>query len=495
MTRKERREQNPEIQKRRAEFSGGGGILSQLPLTAPGNNGGDSGGWGQGNPTSKPAGGQAPGVNPFIMPKSAGLNIISQSFPSNYYVEWNLSTWRAACDQAIKMGNTMSYATLVSWAYECSPFVQSLFTKLGAALDRVNFFVVDQKGNRLDDLTTELCNKPWQIQLRREILYSFFWGFSGLNFDPYMGKLYKYPMQQIDPINRMLRASTYSYYDGTAFADNANLLFVQPSSNYESFLGWMQPITRSFVQMNLTKNNWVSAGRRLAFPLMTVGYPQNDGGMDSQGNANNPYRIQAENIAGNVDPSKGLVYPYTMGPDGTIQKAIEVDFENPGAGANIHKIYSEFNQAEKDEIREMIFGGSLTGNVGTSGSRALGEVQERMLDSVIQGKIEYILSILNFDFAPKISKFYDNLPDGWKFEVNRAKQLTMEEITELSAIVVENGKRFTDDFFEANGISREFIEDAPAVKPIKPAGMQGDETVVNMADPGRTRFGLKKKYL
>lgn len=490
MSRKDRRNNDPEIQKRREQFAsnGGGGIFGQLPLSntpTGATQGGNSGGWGLGNKENTPASGQMPAVNPFIVPKAAGVNVISQAFPSNYYVEWNLSTWRSACDQAIKMGNTTSYATLVSWAYECSPFIQSLFTKLGSALDRVNFFVVDKKGNILDDLSLELCAKPWQMQLRREILYSFFWGFSGLNFDPYSGKVYKYPMQQIDPINRLLKASTYSYYDGMGFSDNANLLFVQPSANYESFLGWMQPITRSFIQQNLTKNNWVSAGRRLAFPLMTVGYPQNDGGINPvTGQANNQYRIQAEDIAANVDPSKGLVYPYTTGPDGKIQKAIEVDFENPGAGANIHKIYSEFNQAEKDEIREMIFGGSLTGNAGSAGSRALGEVQERMLDAVIDGKVEFILSVLNYEFAPKISKFYEGLPDGWRFAVNKAKKMSIEDITSMSKVVTENGRRFTDDFFEANGLSREFIEDKPAETMVN---NNEDEPVAQIAKPEKKK--------
>jgi len=73
------------------------------------------GGYGDGNKISRPASGMAPGVNPFMIPKSSGLNIITQAFPDNYYVEWDLSTWRAACDQAQKMGYPISYAALVNW--------------------------------------------------------------------------------------------------------------------------------------------------------------------------------------------------------------------------------------------------------------------------------------------------------------------------------------------------------------------------------------------
>jgi len=478
MSRHERRNNDPEVQRKREAYAANGGnmgVSAPPPLSSPGKGGADAGGYGMGNKVSVPATGQSPNVNPFMIPKSTGINVISQTFPSNYYVEWNLTTWRAACDQAIKMGYCTSIATLYSWAFECSPFIQSLFNKLGAALDRVDFFVVDAKGNRMDDQTAELCDKPWQMQLRREVLFSYFWGFSGLNFDPLEGKVYKYPMQQIDPINRLLKASTYSFYDGMKFAETANLLFVQPSTNYESFLGWMQPITRSFIMQNLTKNNWVSAGRRLAFPLMTVGYPQNDGAQDGNGNPLNPYRLQAEAVAANIDPGQGLVYPYTLDSAGNIQKAIDVDFENPGSGANIHKIYSEFNATEKDEIREMIFGGSLTSTTQANGNRSLGEVQERMLDAVVASKLKYVLSVMNTDYIPKISLFYEDgfLPEGWKFDVPREKKMTIEEIAAISKVVVQNGKRFNDEFFQANGIAKEFLEDAPTPAPA--AGFGDDE--------------------
>ena len=250
MTRRERRAQNPDIQLKRETFK------SNQSLPGTFSDGGKSGtetagGWGLGNQISKPATGQQPSVNPFMVPKAAGLNVHSQTYPSNYFVEWNLSTWRTACDQAIKMGYTMSYATLVSWAYECSPFIRSLFEALGSAIERIPITIVDKNGNNLDVWTKELCEATWTIQLRKEILFSYFWGFTGINFDPINKKIYKYPMQDIDPINQLLKQSTFSFYDGIRFGDNDNLLFIQPSTSYEAFLGWMQPITRSFIQMNL----------------------------------------------------------------------------------------------------------------------------------------------------------------------------------------------------------------------------------------------------
>jgi len=484
MSRRDRRNNDPVVIQKREQF---GAILPGLG----GSSNGNGGGWGQGTPGAKPATGQSPSVNPFVIPKAAGLNVFSQTYPSNYFVEWNLSTWRYACDQAMKMGYTLSYATLVSWAYECSPFIRSLFEALGSALERIPVFIVDKKGDKLDDWTKELCDSTWTIQLRKEILFSYFWGFSGINFDPINKKVYKYPMQDIDPINRMLRSSTFSFGDGMLFEDHDNLLFIQPSSSYEAFLGWMQPITRSFIQMNVNKNNWIAAGKRLAFPVLTVGYPQADGAVNPvTGESMNPYKIQAEQIAANIDPSQALTYPYTKDVTGNIQKAIEIGFEQPKAGTSAHKIYQEFNADEKNEILQMCLGGTLTADVGKSGSRALGEVMERKFDSVVESKMAFVLSVLNGDFLEKSKKFYSNFPEGAQYSYDSTKVLGMQEIILLAQSLQLSGKRLTDDFYEANGIAREFIEEAPQneIEPPEPKA-----TIHEMAIPRKTFFSAKKK--
>lgn len=426
--------------------------------------GGSKGGGGYGTvqPGTREASG-SPRVNPFMQPKFSGQNIGSWVYPSNYYVDWNTSKWREVCDQAVKMGYTQGYATLTSWVFEKSPFVRSLFLKLGAAMDRVKFYVNDKDGNEIPELTKELCSKLWQMKMRREILYSYFWGFSGLNFDPIAGKCYKYPMQQIDPINRMLKANTFSFYEGELFDSSDNLLFVQPSDNYEEFLGWMQAISCSFIEMNVNSNNWVAAGRRLAFPLLTVGYPQDDGSLGEDGKPKNNYKADAIALATDIDPTNGLVYPYTIDNDGNIIKSIEIEFEKTGASANTHKIYQEFNNDQKAEIQEMVLGRSTTNASGKGGNRALGEVEEEALDDRVAELMPFVLAILNDEFKTKISKFYKNLPKGWEYAYGDTKKLTPEQIESLSKAINENGFNLTTEFFVAQGLSIDYFEKASPV--------------------------------
>jgi hypothetical protein len=492
MGRNDRRRNDPEVQKRREAHLAGVGSSSPIPSGKGGS--GTSGGWGVGNTKTQPATGNRPAVNPFMTPKGAGLNIISQTFPSNYYVSWDLSAWRSACDQAVKMGYTMALATMYSWTFESSPFIQSLFRALGSPIGKIPFLFVDEKGKELPEWTDELCNKSWQKELRKEIALAHFWGFSGLNIDPVNGKIYKYPQQDIDPINRLLKASTYSFNDGANFSDHENLLYVQPTTSYEGFLGWLQPITRSFIQMNQVKNNWSAASRRLAFPLMTVGYPQNDGAVDqATGIETNPYKTQAENVIANGDPSKGLVYPYTLDHNGHIVKALNIEFEKTGTNAKAHEIFKDFNEDEKNEIREMILGGTLNSSTAKSGSRALGEVHGDKLETIILDLTEFVETYLNDEYLKKIKKFYKNFPNG-KFVANKAKQLSIEDITSLASVLQESGKRFTDSFFEANGLAREFFEDAP-VPTGKPFQNDDDEDELSAVIASKSLLGLKKKFL
>lgn len=463
--------------------SGAGGILAgplDVQPTLAGDDGG--GGWGMPGPKASSATGQQPKVNPWVIPKASGLTMISQTYPSNYFVEWNPSSWRMACDRVMKQGFTPDYATLVHWVYESSPFVQSMFRTVETAINSTPFYYQDKKGKILPEWTEELCNKPWQIELRREIAFSFFWGFCGLNFDPVEEKLYKYPMQDLDPINRFLRQSTYAFYDGIFFNDHDNLLFVQPNTNYEAFLGWMQPISRMYILMHLNNENWAQAGKRLAFPVFTLGYPEGSDQVNPQTNeVYNPYREEAQEIARDLGPGKTVVFPFVRQPDGELQKNIELDFESPGTSQKAHSIFMDFNEMIKNEIRELILGGTLTADVGNSGSRALGEVQERKLRVFMQSIIEYVVAVHNSEYLRKLSKFYEGgIPEG-RFDISRTKQFTIEEIVAWAAVLNGSGQRFTGEFYEAQGLLPEYIEDNPNA-----AGAKGEQGLTKR-DDGRVQ--------
>lgn len=470
--RKEKRLNDPAIQRRASRFmaaapsmgniatSQSGAVLAgPLQVISPGvgNPKTNGGGWGVGAKGASAATGTGPTVNPFLIPKASGLNVISQTYPSNYFVEWDISTHRIAADRVTKQGFTPDWATLVVWAYQSSPFIQSMFRTVVTAVNSLDYFFVSDTGDVLEDWTEELCRKKWHADLRAEIAKSFFWGFTGINFDPVLGRIYKYPMQDIDPINRFLRQSTYAFWDGVFFEDHDNLLFVQPSTNDEDFLGWMQAITRLFVQMNMNDTSWVAAGRKLAFPIFTIGYPETSGFKDAQGVDHNPYKDEAEMIARDIGPGSAVTFPFTRKTDGDINKNIEIQFEQTGASQKAHSVYLDFNTEKKNEIRELVLGGTLTADVGDSGSRALGEVQERKLRKFLQPVISFVVDYYNSDVWPKLQKYYKKPPKG-KFAVDEAQKWTIEEIVAMADVLQSSGLEFTPTFFEKNGLESEFFQ-------------------------------------
>lgn len=453
------------------------------------------GGYGLGLPNAKPATGQHPTVNPVMQPKAGGLNITTQIFPSNYYQEWTLTTWRAACEQAMRMSYPIQYAAMTTWVYNCSPFIQHLFREIGIGIENNPVFLFDAKGNKIEEWTEELCTQGWFNTLRKEIVYSWFWGFSGINFDPIAKEVYKYPQQNVDPINRFLRESSFNFYEGINFDEYLNLLFVQPSTNYESFLGWMQPICRDFIQMNENNNNWQAAGARMAYPIMQVYYPESSNAQNPESTeidkTFNPYKIEAENIAANAKPQNAITGPYTRNADGTINKTIQVEFTTGTQGtAGAYRVFKDFNEQKKDEILQMILLSTLTSSVGERGSLALGDIHMQKLEAGLRSLITWHIDELNKSFLQKISKFYKNFPKDARFGVNKAKQYKLAEIKEISAVLSENGKKLTTEFFIDQGISPEYIEDVAVTEP---EAAKETEPKLEMATPRGLFAGLKKK--
>jgi hypothetical protein len=259
----------------------------------------------------------------------------------------------------------------------------------------------------------------------------------------------------------------------------------------------MQPITRAFIAMNQNEGYWLGAGRKLAFPMLMVGYPQGDKAYDATGVEFNPFKVQAEDILANADPTNGLVFPYTLDPQGNIQKSLDVEFVNPGSAGRAYGTFLDFNDSKKNEIREMCFGGTLTSDAGKFGTKGLGKVHEHKLESTIDDIVEYCISILNDpeDFLRKLPKFYKNFPKGRKFDINRVKTMELEEIALLSNAITQNGKRLTIDFFVANGLAPEYIEETPQIIPEPKINTEEQELEARVSITEKGFFGSKKKLL
>ncbi len=466
MTRAERRALDPTIQAKAEQFkklSGGGG-------------------YGFGVPGGVPAAGGRNSVNPFMIPKQSGINIISKTFPNNYSVEWNDESWRAACNLVIRQGMTYSYAALTSWTFEKSLVVRSLFRQIEVAISKYPIIMVDDKDNINEEWTKQICTKLWFNQLVKEAVNANAWGFSVVEIDPFHDKCYKQPMQQIDPINRKLRESTYNFYDGAIIDDFANLIYFQPDTSVEGFLGWMQPTTAMFIKLNLSSQNWLMGGLRLAFPFITIGYPKDDIGLNTDtGLEENVSRLEAEEIAANIRPGNAQIYPYTRNQDGTIQKHIEIGESGTSAKQNSHMMFSDFEEKNENKVRELFLLSTLTSNVGATGTYALGKVHEDSKESGMKYLIEKAVYSLNSELClpyvvngvvkrkSRMELLFNNFPKNLRFKINEVKKIPIDQVEIIAKVAKENGKTLTNQFFSDMGLKEDYFEEAKTeIEPEQP---------------------------
>ena len=443
-----------------ADFKFNRKIRRKILQLAKGNTGS---GFGLGNGNITAIKGNSPTANPFMQPKMMGLNVGSKFYFPNYYQTWDISAWRLACDQAINMAFPSSYGTMIEWVESSSPFIKSLKREIKISTSKVPIYLLDENGVKDEIWTKEICEKKWFRKLRQIINLMHFDGFGAVNFDPIGNQIFKYPIQNIDYINQAVKRSTYEPMAVENCKENENLLFIQHSNDYTDLLGWMQPISRAFIEMNQNSSNWLMAGKRFSNPIPVVYYPQSDVSSNWNGSeAVNTYREEAELILRNFDPSNGLTAPYTLDNQGKMVKALDLDFISPKSGGSAYKVYEDFNEIRKNEIREMIMLSTLTSSGGLHGTKGLGEVHERKFEDVIIDIISDELDILNdeTDFLKKVRSFYKNMPENLHFGIDKAKQWEITEVIQISNLVNQNGYQLKPEFFTELGLDITMLQKA-----------------------------------
>ena len=144
-------------------------------------------------------------------------------------------------------------------------------------------------------------------------------------------------------------------------------------------------------------------------------------------------------------------------------KSIDVDFKTPGGG-RAYTVFHDFNDDRRNEIREWILGSDIIGHNPTKGgTRSLGQVHLLSWEDIQSECLEFVLNVLNDenDFYKKLKSFYKNFPEGSRLEINRVREMQIADVEAYSNILVQNGRRFTDEFFVSQGLNKEFFEDTP----------------------------------
>lgn len=103
------------------------------------------------------------------------------------------------------------------------------------------------------------------------------------------------------------------------------------------------------------------------------------------------------------------------------QEGEEVEFIESTRG-DAYKVYDKLLERSNSELSKLFVGQTMTTEVGKNGSRAQGEVHERVLDDVTASDRRFIEAIVNDKLFPMLQKH------GWKLEGKRFEYPEMKGI-------------------------------------------------------------------
>ena len=281
-----------------------------------------------------------------------------------------------------------------------------------------------KKSGKVDEPMTEWLQSPKFKKFLTDILDTQFWGFSLFDFTTYAGdEWFNYDMvnrKHVDPIRKQVLKFEYSI-DGTPYNDKARDKYVMPVGE-DRDLGLLKNI--SFIAIHL---------RNLTSDMMNyVELAGNNFTIIKTKNNDPRLNTQAMEAMRNMGSSGQLQLP-----DGLA----DVQMESLSSSQQNQLFTSIFDLLNK-ELSKLILGSTMGVDDGSSRSQA--EVHERTMLNIFESDAQYILDVLNYQFADKLPLFGKNAKGRFNFDENH----TAEDMTEISKDkeLMAMGLNFTPDY-------------------------------------------------
>lgn len=177
-------------------------------------------------------------------------------------------------------------------------------------------------------------------------------------------------------------------------------------------------------------------------------------------------------------------------------KGTNVNFEDAAKSANALPQKDLIEMADT-QCDTMVLGQTLTTDVGDSGSRALGDVHERVRVGVIQGVIDFVSDVFNYQFVPAISVLNygntDELPT-YTATLEQPKD-EAEMVTRDKTLFLEMKLPVTKSYiYERYGVPvPDKDSDNLFQPPQQPNGVQGGPATVDDQKPRETKARLEAR--
>ena len=263
-----------------------------------------------------------------------------------------------------------------------------LDTHLSSVLDKRKSAVLSSRieftrDGKPDKQIGEMLESPWFLQFLDDLLDTPWWGFSLFQFRREGGGWLNYdliPRKHVEPIRRLI-FRMQSDIHGTSWDEYGDLLFVgkpRAVGNLIKDIPWVL-YKRGDVA------DWSQFAELFGQPIREYTY--------NAGDDETRY-----NLIQDIFGSGGSAV--FLHPEGSGMKLLEAG--NKSGSSDLYKRLTSFCNAETSKH---VLGNTLTTEAGEKGTQALGTVQKKSEDLLLEKDKRFVLNVLNYDMTDLLESF------------------------------------------------------------------------------------------
>ena len=367
---------------------------------------------------------------------------------------FNLETYM----NAVNAAKSIDYSNRVRLydMYESTAFDLHLSGVMDKRLRGVTQIPIEfQRNGKPDKVINKQLRSPWFKELRKELILSEFWGFTllqlyveedqNIHFESINRKHY-------DPIKRKL-LRFQGDMDGVPIESFQNMLFI----GSERKLGIFAEILPAVLYKKGNIGDWARFCNIFGMPIREYTYDAGD--EEARRRLIQDARRQGSNA----------VYIHPKDSDLTL-----IEAGNKSGSSELYRTFAEYWDS-KMSIR--ILGNTLTTDVGSSGTQALGTVHKDEEDEMNADDREFILDILNYQMKDLFNALGFNT-DGGEFVYAKKDKIDVAQQIDIVQKCSNMGLPIDDDYlYDTFGIEKP--KDYNAIKEQKNAEKEALKAALN----------------
>ena len=367
---------------------------------------------------------------------------------------FNLETYM----NAVNAAKSIDYSNRVRLydMYESAAFDLHLSGVMAKRLRGVTQIPIEfQRNGKPDEVINKQLRSPWFKELRKELILSEFWGFSllqlyveedqNIHFESINRKHY-------DPIKRKL-LRFQGDMGGVPIESFQNMLFIGSDRK----LGIFAEILPAVLYKKGNIGDWARFCNIFGMPIREYTYDAGD--EEARRRLIQDARRQGSNA----------VYIHPKDSDLTL-----IEAGNKTGSSELYKTFAEYWDS-KMSIR--ILGNTLTTDVGSSGTQALGTVHKDEEDEMNADDREFILDILNYQMKDLFNALGFNT-DGGEFVYAKKDKIDVAQQIDIVQKCSNMGLPIDDDYlYDTFGIEKP--KDYNALKEQKNAEKEALKAALN----------------